>query len=207
MATIALSPRSRASCARAVADQSVSRGVAMTLSLSVQRRVSSCWSRSASSSRPIQRNFRMRLTRSFALLSSSAASSCFGRSSGIGMAILPHRSVVWRCRPRTAAFLASQSVAAERSCTACGRASRRLRQSVSFDLLTCLRKGAGVRRNIMRRKIDYPLAISNVAVGCGALCRVLRNVAAMKASMSRMTGTRKRRNGATAAMMMKWPTL
>ena len=34
-----------------------------------------------------------------------------------------------------------------------GRTSRRYRQSVSFDLLACLRKGTGVRRNILRRKI------------------------------------------------------
>jgi len=33
------------------------------------------------------------------------------------------------------------------------RKSRRSRQSVSFDLLACLRKGTGVRRNILRRKI------------------------------------------------------
>jgi hypothetical protein len=34
------------------------------------------------------------------------------------------------------------------------RQSRRFRQTTSFDLLACRRKGAGVRRNILRRKID-----------------------------------------------------
>src|SRR6516164_5815282 len=78
--------------------QSVSRSVAITLSLSAQRRVNSRCSRSASSSRPIHRNLRMRPTRSFALLSSSAASSCCGCLSVIGMAVLPHIFVVWLCR-------------------------------------------------------------------------------------------------------------
>jgi hypothetical protein len=35
-----------------------------------------------------------------------------------------------------------------------GAKSRRSRRTVSFDLLACRRKGAGVRRNILRRKID-----------------------------------------------------
>jgi hypothetical protein len=85
--SIALSPRSRASAR--FGRQSVSRGVAMTLSLSAHRRVNSCCSRSASSSSPIQRNLRMRLTRSFALLSLSAISSGFGCLSGIGIIFLP----------------------------------------------------------------------------------------------------------------------
>jgi hypothetical protein len=34
-----------------------------------------------------------------------------------------------------------------------GRNSRRSRHNLSFDLLACLRKGTGVRRNILRRKI------------------------------------------------------
>jgi hypothetical protein len=34
-----------------------------------------------------------------------------------------------------------------------GRTSRRSRQHVSFDLLACLRKTTGVRRNILRQKI------------------------------------------------------
>jgi hypothetical protein len=34
-----------------------------------------------------------------------------------------------------------------------GRKSRRCRQNPSFDLLACLRKGTGVRRNILRQKI------------------------------------------------------
>jgi hypothetical protein len=34
-----------------------------------------------------------------------------------------------------------------------GRKSRRSRQTVSFDLLACLRKGTGVRRNILRQNI------------------------------------------------------
>jgi len=34
-----------------------------------------------------------------------------------------------------------------------GHKSRRSRQNYSFDLLACLRKGTGVRRNILRQKI------------------------------------------------------
>jgi hypothetical protein len=34
-----------------------------------------------------------------------------------------------------------------------GLKSRRSRQNASFDLLACLRKGTGVRRNILGRKI------------------------------------------------------
>src|SRR5262249_901553 len=85
-------PLPSVSCKRAcaLAHQSVSRGVAITQSLSAHRCVNSRCSRSASSSNPIQRNLRMRLTRSFALLSRSAASSCLGCSSVIGITLLPH---------------------------------------------------------------------------------------------------------------------
>src|SRR5262249_2113453 len=60
---------------------------AITLSLSAHRCVNSRCSRSASSSNPIQRNLRMRLTRSFALFSRSA---CLGCSSVICITLLPH---------------------------------------------------------------------------------------------------------------------
>jgi len=56
----------------------------MTQSLSEHRSVNSRCSLSASSSIPIQRNLRMRLTISFVLLLPCAASSCFGCVSVIG---------------------------------------------------------------------------------------------------------------------------
>jgi hypothetical protein len=69
------------------------------------------------------------------------------------MAILPHLFAAWLYR-----LCATQrcSVAVGPPIDRApfyGRKSRRCRQNLTFDLLACLRKGTGVRRNILRQKI------------------------------------------------------
>src|SRR5262249_901552 len=65
----------------------------------------------------------------------------------------PASFVVWLCRLRALQRCYIAVGPADRSRAARGRKSRRSRQTVSFDLLACLRKGTAVRRTILRRKI------------------------------------------------------
>jgi len=145
--------------------QSVSPGVAITLSHSAAgRRVSSACSRFASSSIPIHRSLRMRLTRSFV-----AASGCFKRSSAVSMDVL---RLCFDCAmDRTGhAFHFGCWIIARRS-----NSPAHYADTPSFYFLERQRKVSCVRRNIFRRgwlpasltvrKISYVRATLNESFG------------------------------------------
>src|SRR5262245_46018477 len=93
----------------------------------------------------------MRLTRSFALFSRSAASSCLGCSSVICITLLPHLLLFGSAGCAHCNVVTSQLGLPIDRAPLAGANRGRFRQTVSFDLLACLRKGTGVRRNILRR--------------------------------------------------------
>jgi hypothetical protein len=69
------------------------------------------------------------------------------------MAVLPHFFVVGFAGCVQRNVLTSQLGLPIDPAPFYGRKSRRSRHNVSFDLLACLRKTTGVRRNILRQKI------------------------------------------------------
>ena len=185
--------------------QSVSLGVAITLSHSAaDRRVSSAWSRFASSSIPIHRSLRMRLTRSFV-----AASGCFKRSSAVSTDVLRLCFFSDRAMDRTNhAFRFGCWIIARRSNSPAHYADF----TPSFYFLERQRKVSCVRRSIFRRgwlpaslmvrKISYVTTMLNKSFGHRVRYSADCRVSAINASTSRKTGTRKRNAGASAAMMM-----
>jgi hypothetical protein len=69
------------------------------------------------------------------------------------MAVLPHIFVVWLCRLSATQRSYIAVGPADRSHAALRAQIKPVSPDDSFDLLACLRKGTGVRRNILRRKI------------------------------------------------------